>query len=61
MRDFANDVLAFMDAVGLQSAVVVGHSMGGSVAQRLMIDHPARSRARARGGVRGVARQPSGG
>ena len=42
--DFAADVPAFLDAVGLASAVVVGHSMGGTNAQRCAIDHPARTR-----------------
>jgi pimeloyl-ACP methyl ester carboxylesterase len=32
-----------MDAVGLESAVIVGHSMGSYVAQRFAIDHPART------------------
>ena len=41
-RDFADDVAALMDALGLAKAVVVGHSMGGSIAQRFAIDHPAR-------------------
>ena len=38
----AEDVRAFMDAMGLPAAVIVGHSMGAMVAQRLAIDHPAR-------------------
>ena len=41
-QDFAGDVDAFMDAVGLDRAVVVGHSMGGSVAQRFALDFPER-------------------
>src|SRR5262245_29528107 len=28
MADFAADALAFMDALGLPSAIVIGHSMG---------------------------------
>ena len=40
--DMAEDARAFMDAMGLPAAVVVGHSMGAMVAQRLAIDHPAR-------------------
>ncbi len=40
--DFADDVLAFMDAMGLQRAVLVGHSMGASVAQRVIVSHPER-------------------
>lgn len=43
-RDFAGDVGAFMDALGLERAVVVGHSMGGTNAARFTIDHPARVR-----------------
>jgi non-heme chloroperoxidase len=42
-RDFAADVAAFADAVGLASAVVVGHSMGSTNAQRFAIDHPERT------------------
>jgi pimeloyl-ACP methyl ester carboxylesterase len=42
-RDFAADVAAFADAVGLASAVVVGHSMGSTHAQRFAIDHPERT------------------
>ena len=41
-QDFAADVDAFMEALQLGPAVVVGHSMGGSVAQRLALDHPER-------------------
>jgi non-heme chloroperoxidase len=42
--DFAADVAAFIDAKGVSRAVVVGHSMGGMVAQRFAIDHPERTR-----------------
>ena len=41
-RHMAEDVRAFMNAMGLPAAVVVGHSMGASVAQQLAIDHPSR-------------------
>ena len=41
--DFAADLAAFMDAVGLRSAVLVGHSMGATNAQRFAIDHPERT------------------
>jgi pimeloyl-ACP methyl ester carboxylesterase len=43
-RHFSADVAAFLDAVGLESIVIAGHSMGASVAQRFAIDHPARVR-----------------
>jgi pimeloyl-ACP methyl ester carboxylesterase len=42
-RDFAADVAAFMDALGLEQAIVVGHSMGTTNALRFAIDHPGRT------------------
>lgn len=40
----AADVAAFMDAIGIGSAVIAGHSMGSQVALRFAIDHPQRTR-----------------
>lgn len=40
--DFAADLRAFLDALHLPYAVIVGHSMGSLVAQRFAADHPAR-------------------
>jgi pimeloyl-ACP methyl ester carboxylesterase len=42
-RDFASDVAAFMDALNIKGAVIVGHSMGSYVAQRFAMDHPGRT------------------
>ena len=42
--DMAADVAAFMDALRHPEAVVVGHSMGGLIAQRFAADYPARTR-----------------
>jgi pimeloyl-ACP methyl ester carboxylesterase len=42
MRDLAADVLAFMDAKGIVRATVVGHSMGGLVAQQVALAAPKR-------------------
>ena len=39
--DFAADLTAFMDVLGLEIAGIVGHSMG-SAAQRFAVDHPDR-------------------
>ncbi len=40
--DMSEDLRAFMDALQIPSAVIVGHSMGGSVAQRFAVDHSGR-------------------
>jgi pimeloyl-ACP methyl ester carboxylesterase len=40
-EDFATDVLAFMDAVGVERAALVGHSMGSFVAQAVARPRPA--------------------
>lgn len=41
--DFSGDLAAFMDLVGLRSAVIAGHSLGRAVAQRFAIDHRERT------------------
>jgi rifampin ADP-ribosylating transferase len=43
LRDFADDIGAFMDAVGLHAAVLAGASSGGYVAQRFAVDDPDRT------------------
>jgi pimeloyl-ACP methyl ester carboxylesterase len=40
--DFAADVLAFMDQRAIERAYLVGHSMGGLVAQEIALTHPER-------------------
>jgi len=39
-KDFANDVAAFIKKKNLGKAVIVGHSMGGVVAQQFVLLHP---------------------
>jgi pimeloyl-ACP methyl ester carboxylesterase len=41
-QNLADDVAAFMDAVGLEKADVFGYSMGGQAGLQLAIRHPAR-------------------
>lgn len=45
MEEFADDVLAVLDAVGAEQWVVAGHSMGGAVAVELARLEPARTQA----------------
>lgn len=42
MSDFAADVKAFMNELGIEKASIVGHSMGSFVAQRVTIDYADR-------------------
>ncbi len=42
MKDFAADVAAFLDAMGVTKATVVGHSMGSFVAMQTALDFPQR-------------------
>jgi 3-oxoadipate enol-lactonase len=44
MADYADDAAALMDHVGWSSALVVGVSFGGMVAQELTLRHPAKVR-----------------
>ena len=47
---FAEDVLRLMDHLGIESAYLVGYSMGGRIALKLLVDHPDRVRAAVLGG-----------
>lgn len=38
----ANDAVALLDALGIERATVVGHSLGGAIAQHMAIHAPAR-------------------
>jgi len=42
-RDFAADIARFMELLGIGAAVIAGHSMGSTIAQRFALDHPERT------------------
>jgi len=42
IEDYAADVIAFFDAIGIEQAAVVGHSMGGAIALTMALDSPER-------------------
>jgi pimeloyl-ACP methyl ester carboxylesterase len=45
LRDMAQDTVGLMDALGIQSAHLVGASMGGMIAQEIAISFPQRVRS----------------
>jgi pimeloyl-ACP methyl ester carboxylesterase len=40
--EIANDVLRLMDHLGIKKAIVIGYSMGGSIAMKMLTEHPDR-------------------
>lgn len=42
LRQLGDDLVALLDAVGLESADLAGFSLGGTIAMRVAIDHPER-------------------
>lgn len=42
VEDFASDLRALLDALGIERAHVAGHSLGGLVAQSFALDYPGR-------------------
>jgi len=42
IRDYVSMVVQFMDRLGIDRAPIFGHSMGGTVAMSVALDHPSR-------------------
>lgn len=42
IENYAQDVVAFLDALNLEKVILVGHSMGGAIAQQIALDYPER-------------------
>lgn len=42
VADIAADMIALLDALGIEQAVLLGHSTGGAVAMQCALDHPER-------------------
>jgi len=45
LEDWASDLAGLMDALDIPRAVIAGHSMGGAISQRFVIDYPERVEA----------------
>jgi pimeloyl-ACP methyl ester carboxylesterase len=45
LEDMADDAVGLLDALGIRSAHIVGASMGGMIAQTLVVRHPERVRS----------------
>ena len=45
VADYALDIVALLDALSIDSVIVLGHSMGGAIAQWLALEHAARTDA----------------
>jgi 3-oxoadipate enol-lactonase len=45
MKQFADDMIALMDTLKIERTLILGHSMGGTIAQQMAVDHPNRVKA----------------
>lgn len=43
VEDFATDLEAFIDALEIGPAIIIGHSLGSAIGQRFAMDHPERT------------------
>lgn len=45
MKQFADDMIGLLDSLGIEKTLILGHSMGGTIAQQMAVDHPERVKA----------------
>lgn len=45
LKQFAADLAGLLDQLGINQAIIGGHSMGGTITQRFILDYPERTRA----------------
>jgi 3-oxoadipate enol-lactonase len=45
MKQFADDMFALLEHLGIDETLILGHSMGGTIAQQMVMDHPERVKA----------------
>jgi pimeloyl-ACP methyl ester carboxylesterase len=57
--EMVNDEIRLMDHLQIQKAIVVGYSMGGSIAMKMLTEHPDRFRMAIIGGSLGFTREES--
>ena len=57
--EMVNDVVRLMDHLKISKAIVVGYSMGGSIAMKMLVEHPDRFQLAIIGGSLGFTREES--
>ncbi len=57
--EMVNDVVRLMDHLGIKKSIIVGYSMGGSIAMKLLTEHPDRIRLAVIGGSLGFTKYES--
>lgn len=57
--EMVNDVLRLMNHLKIEKAIIIGYSMGGSIAMKMLTEHPDRFRLAIIGGSLGFTREES--
>lgn len=57
--EMVNDVVRLMDHLGINKAIIIGYSMGGSIGMKMLTEHPDRIRMAVIGGSLGFTKYES--